>query len=649
MCGFAGFIGFPGHTDSLLPTVRRMADRLTQRGPDDSGAWADRDAGLALGHRRLAVLDLSPAGHQPMVSASGRWVLAFNGEIYNHLDLRAELEAAGTAPTWHGTSDTETLLAMVETHGVEGALSHLEGMFAFALWDCEARRLHLARDRFGEKPLYYGWQGDSFLFGSELKALRAWPRFDAAIDRGVLALYLRYGYVPAPYSIYQRIFKLEPGHLLALDSTDGSCKDKTYWSVADVVRQGLSSPMDIGDREAVDLLQQHLSDSVESQMISDVPLGALLSGGVDSTMVTALMQAASSRPVRTFTIGFENKHYNEARHAAAVAEHLGTDHTELILGPDDALELIPSVPDVYDEPFADASQLPTLLVMQLARRSVTVALSGDGGDEVFGGYNRYVHAPRMWRRFGRWPAWLRRAMGGGLTAMPSGALNRLAGPLAGRFGIDTPGDKAHKLGQRLQYLSSPDRFYQSLVSSWQKPEALVTDCGELPHHLLDSTQDWPEAGDFARRMMAVDMQTYLSDDILVKVDRAAMSVSLETRAPFLDHRLVEFAWRLPMHQLIRNGQGKWLVRELLERYVPKSLTDRPKTGFAVPLDAWLRGPLREWADTLLDPERLRKEGYLDPEPIQHAWRRHIQGKEDRGTQLWNVLMFQAWLERQQAA
>lgn len=676
MCGIAGFLSGAGiGPDILKKVVTSMSDALIQRGPDDGGVWVDDGAGIALGHRRLSIIDLSPAGHQPMVSPSGRYVIAFNGEIYNHLDLRRTLEdllspslSPSPSPSpltpspspagrrgeylWRGHSDTETLLACFAAWGIEKTLASAVGMFAIVLWDRETRTLTLARDRMGEKPLYYGWQGDSFLFGSELKALKAHPALKADIDRGALALLLRYNYVPAPYSIYRGIYKLPAGTFLQVNaqrsltpgpSPNGRGEPTAYWSLAEVTEHGMANPFSGSDDEALQALERHLGAAVRGQMMADVPLGVLLSGGLDSTTITALMQANSPRPVRTFTIGFAERDHDEATYARAVAAHLGTDHTELRLNGNDALALVPQMPAIYDEPFADSSQLPTHLVMKLARRHVTVALSGDAGDELFGGYNRYVHAPKVWQRMGWMPLPMRRALGAGLTALPIDTINRLAGPLTKRAGIVLPGNKAHKLGHRLREMRGMDDLYVSLVSEWPQAGSMVVG-GDIPPNLLDERSRWPKLADPVARMMALDGLTYLPDDILVKVDRAAMAVSLETRAPFLDRNVVEFAWSLPMQMKIRNGQGKWLLRQLLDRYVRRELVERPKMGFSIPLDAWLRGPLREWADSFLAEDRLRREGYLEPGPIRKAWKAHLAGQASYGYRLWSVLMFQAWLE-----
>jgi asparagine synthase (glutamine-hydrolysing) len=606
--------------------------------------WCDAEAGFAIAHRRLSILDLSPAGHQPMHSASGRWVLAYNGEIYNHLGLRQQLAAEGAAPAWRGHSDTETMLACFEAWGIERTLQASGGMFAIALWDRNERTLTLARDRVGEKPLYYGWQGDTFLFGSELKALRAHPAFNASVDRGALALLLRHNYIPAPYSIYQCIRKLPPGTWLQLGPGQRDVAPVAYWSLAEVGERGTTHPFEGSDADAIDALEHHLGQAVREQMMADVPLGALLSGGIDSALITALMQANSSQPVRTFTIGFEDKAYDEADHARAVATHLGTDHTELRLSASDALGLIPRLPAMYDEPFADSSQLPTHLVMKLARQHVTVALSGDAGDEFFGGYNRYFLGPAVWKRISWMPQTLRRAIGSGLTAVPAATLNHYGGAMARLSGVALPGDKAHKLGARLRQVTSMDDLYVALVSEWPNAAQLAMGAG-VPPNRLDDRASWPKLADPVARMMAMDGLTYLPDDILVKVDRASMAVSLETRAPFLDRHVMEFAWSLPMSMKLRGGKGKWILRQLLDRHVPRSLVERPKMGFGIPLDQWLRGPLREWAGDLLCEDRLRREGYLQPEAITRTWQAHLRGQGSFGYRLWSVLMFQAWLEQ----
>lgn len=639
MCGFAGWRSLEVSSRDDVELAFKVSRSIHHRGPDDAGSWADAEAGVMLVHRRLAVVDISVAGHQPMVSVSGRWVLVYNGEIYNHLELRRRLESDGRAEPWRGSSDTETLLACVEAWGVDRTLKCCAGMFAFALWDRERRELWVARDRLGEKPLYYGWQGDTFVFGSELKALRAHPAFSASVDRGALALLLRHNYVPEPHSIWQGIYKLPPGTWLRIREDDRDAQPTAYWSLGEVAERGSANPFRGSDAEALDVLEAVLGNAIQGQMVADVPLGALLSGGIDSTLITALMQARSSRPVRTFTIGFDEKEYDEAVHARAVAAHLGTEHTELRLSPQNALDLIPRLPDIYDEPFADSSQLPTHLVMKLARQHVTVALSGDAGDEMFGGYNRYSFLPKVWSAFGRVPAPLRSA-GLGFAA-------RMPGMIANITGANHVGNKIDKIRR---VFNGPTRdmddLYVTLVGEWEDPAGMVIG-GFMPENLLDDRARWPCLSSPVARMMALDAMTYLPGDILTKVDRAAMAVSLETRAPFLDRDVVEFAWTLPMHMKLRNGKGKWLLRQLLDRHVPRSLIDRPKQGFGIPLDDWLRGPLREWAEALLSETRLRREGYFDPVPIRRTWERHLRGEVSSGYRLWSVLMFQAWLESPQ--
>jgi asparagine synthase (glutamine-hydrolysing) len=625
-----------------LAIAQRMSCRLEKRGPDDQGVWADASAGIVMGHRRLSIVDLSAAGHQPMLSSGGRWVLTYNGEIYNHLELRKQLESAGAAPSWRGHSDTETLLACVEAWGVDETLKRSVGMFAFALWDCTERTLWLARDRIGEKPLYYGWQGDTFLFGSEIKALRAHPAFNAAVDRGALALLLRHNYVPGPYSIYSGIHKLPPGTWLRIVAGQRDVHPVAWWSLSSVAELGVADQFNGSDIEAVDHLEQLLGKAISGQMMGDVPLGALLSGGIDSSLVTALMQTRSTRKVRTFTIGFDEADYDEAGYARAVAEHLQTDHTELRVSSLDALRTIPGLPEMYDEPFADSSQLPTHLVMKLARQHVTVALSGDAGDEFFGGYNRYTLGPALWRKIQHIPSGLRAPIVRLASRIPSGVLSR--------FGMAQAHDKLAKLHRLFAggRINGIDDLYVGLVSEWSDAGSMVVK-GHIPPNQLDQRENWPKLCDPVARMMALDALTYLPDDILVKVDRASMAVSLETRAPFLDRDVVEFAWTLPNSMKIRDGRSKWILRQLLDRHVPRDLIDRPKMGFGIPLDAWLRGPLRDWAETLLSEDRLRSEGFLRPSPVRDIWRRHQRKEGNFGYRLWSVLMFQAWLEHQRNA
>lgn len=648
MCGLTG--GWTRQRfEALRDALPVMGGALHHRGPDDDGQWWDADAGIALAHQRLAIVDLSPAGHQPMQSASGRWVIAYNGEIYNHSDLRRELECGKVSPAWRGHSDTETLLAAIEAWGVEEALRRSAGMFAFALWDRDERCILLARDRFGEKPLYYGWHRGVFLFGSELKALRHFPGFDPSVDRRAVALYLRHNEIPAPYSIYEGVHKLLPGHFLRLDSRQLEVGEQPapqpYWLAAEAAKQGRAQSFVGSETDAADALEVLLRDAVARQMVADVPLGAFLSGGIDSSMVVALMQAQSTRPVSTFSIGFHEAEYNEANHAAAVARHLGTDHTELYVSPQEAMAVIPDLPSIYDEPFADSSQIPTCLVSRLAGTHVSVALSGDGGDELFGGYSRYFFAARLWERISSVPRPLRKMLGGVIATIPVQQLDTLYGlvepliPVQKRWSL--PGDKLRK-GANLLALRDGPALYRELCSHWSPADLLVG--------IDEPTLFGPPRGealtDLTEYMMLEDSCHYMADDILVKVDRAAMAVSLETRVPFLDHRIYEFAWQLPTHYKVHGDSGKHVLRQVLDRYVPQSLVDRPKMGFGIPLESWLRGPLKDWAASLLDPARLRSEGFFNPDPILRKWQEHQSGVRNWQYHLWDVLMFQAWLERQ---
>ncbi len=649
MCGLTGGLS-PADFVRLQSAMPMMAAALAHRGPDDEGFWVDPERGVALGHRRLAIVDLSPKGHQPMVSPSNRWVIAFNGEIYNHRNLRKELGLADKVSAWRGHSDTETLLAGFDAWGVRATVERCIGMFAFAAWDRVEHVLTLGRDRLGEKPLYYGWQGggeqECFLFGSELAALKRHPAFAAPIDRGALALYMRHNYVPAPYSIHQGINKLLPGHLLTVSARSREPRLERYWSIEKVAVDGVNSPFTGDDSAAVDGLEALLRDAVGQQMMADVPLGAFLSGGIDSSTIVALMQVQSSRPVRTFSIGFDEAGYNEAVHAKVLAAHLGTEHSELYVTPSQALEVIPRLPEIYSEPFADSSQIPTFLVSALAKQHVTVALSGDAGDELFGGYNRYVLTRNLWRGVSSIPRPMRGVAAGMLRWPKVDTWNRLARPvrgmLPGALQMANLGDKAHKAAGVLDS-ASLDEIYLRLVSHWPDGVVLGGDIHPTPLH---GQRPMLEGLDPVQRMMALDAVTYLPGDILTKVDRAAMAVSLETRVPFLDHRVVEFAWRLPQALKFRDGKGKWILRQVLCRHVPQSLIERPKMGFGVPIDVWLRGPLREWAETLLHEDTLRQQGYLDPVLIRTRWQEHLSGRRNWQYHLWDVLMFQAWLEQQ---
>lgn len=645
MCGITGFITAAdnyGVVDAKQ-VAHSMANTLRHRGPDAAGVWSDGSR-VALAHRRLSILELSPAGDQPMVSDDGRYVIVFNGEIYNHLDLRKQLHKH----IWIGHSDTETLLAAFQAWGVLETLKRTVGMFAIALWDRQCRSLTLARDRFGEKPLFYGWQGGSFLFGSEMKSLAAHPAWQGEVDRDALALFMRYGYVPLPLSIWQGVSKLPPGSFLTLPVDTPAAVVPTptfYWRALDATNAGIRKDLD--ERAAADELDQRLRQTIAWQMNADVPLGAFLSGGVDSSAVVALMQTQSARSVKTFTIGFSEGDYNEAEYAKAVAAHLGTEHTELYVSADDAIAVIPQLPDMYDEPFGDVSQIPTHLVAALARHHVKVSLSGDGGDELFGGYNRYVLGRSLWRGMHWLPLGVRQLAAQGITVISPARWDSLGRILPGRFRQPMVGDRAHKLASIMTAASMND-VYRWLVSQERDPESIVVGGLESrPERVLWADQEMRllQRKDFTERMMFNDMVGYLTDDILCKVDRAAMAASLETRVPFLDHRVAEFAWQLPPHMKIRDGQGKWLLRQVLYRYVPKTLIERPKQGFAVPIDSWLRGPLRKWAENLLDESRLRREGYFHPRPIREKWEDHLSGRRNWQYWLWNVLMFQAWQER----
>ena len=649
MCGISGFINSSQQYtyNEMQALIRQLSDSLIHRGPDDSSHWVDVKTGVALGHRRLSVIDLSPEGRQPMHSVSGRYVITFNGEIYNFKILRQKLELQGYS--FRGHSDTEIMLAAIEAWGLETAVKSFVGMFAFALWDRKERLLHLVRDRLGEKPLYYGWMDKTFLFASELKALRAHPQFRVEVDRDVLALYLRHNCIPAPYSIYKGIYKLLPGTILTLNNQETLFPTPIpYWSAKEVAETGIANPFLGSEEDAVIQLDKLLRDAIEQQMVSDVPLGAFLSGGIDSSTVVALMQAQSRTPVKTFTIGFNESEYNEAEQAKLVATYLGTDHTELYVTPQEAMRVIPKLPTLYDEPFSDSSQIPTYLVAVLAKKHVTVSLSGDGGDELFGGYNRYFWGRSIWNNI-RWiPKSLRQIMAVCLKAVPPETWDRgfSSGSkiLPEKFKQRGPGDKIHKLAEVLA-VHSPESMYYELVSHWKNPSSIVIGASEPTTAVTDRNR-WAGLNDFTQQMMFLDLITYLPDDILVKVDRACMGVSLESRVPLLDHRVVEFAWRLPLSMKVRNGQGKWLLRQVLYQYVPKEIIERPKMGFGIPIDKWLRGPLREWAEELLKINRLRDEGIFKPNSIREKWEEHLSGKRNWQHQLWDILMFQAWLERQ---
>lgn len=656
MCGIAGIIASARIDEQ---SVARMIGPLTHRGPDDQGIWFDPDARVGLGHRRLAIVDLSPAGHQPMHSADGRYVLTFNGEIYNHPELRAALEGEGAVPEggWHGHSDTEVFLHGIAIWGLSETLKRSVGMFAFGLWDRKRRELSLVRDRFGEKPLYYGWAGNDFLFGSELKAFRTHPRFDAAINRRALKLFASRTYIPAPLSIYERAFKLPPAAILTIgvdaaaiprdrpptEGTDRSLSLAHYWSYRDVMMRGMADPI-ADEAAALDELERTLAAAIQGQSMADVPVGAFLSGGIDSSTICALYQKYSSIPVRTYSIGFEEAGYNEAEDAKRVATHLGTVHDEHYVTVHEAREVIPLLPAMYDEPFADSSQIPTHLVSRFARGEVTVALTGDGGDELFAGYNRHFAAPRLWEQLQKLPRPLR-ATGSTLSRIPSQFWSGVAGFLPGRH----PPHIGGKVQKGLRLAASAESFdevYCSFLDEWSHERSPVLG-GENVENGFDLDLG-PGAPD-ALRMMFCDAVSYLPDDILAKVDRASMAVSLETRVPFLDHRVAELAARIPLDLKVRGGRGKHIVRKLLDRMVPCELIERPKAGFAIPVGEWIKGPLRPWAEDLLDPAAMRTDGLLDPEIVQRRWRNHLRGRRDSTPALWALLMFQAWLREQRGA
>lgn len=657
MCGLTGLLRATP-SDDIMEQVAKMSARLIHRGPDDEGVWVE--GGIGLGHRRLAILDLSATGAQPMHSECGRYVLAYNGELYNHLDLRHALEAEGAAPPWRGKSDTETLLAAIAQWGLHKALRRAHGMFALALWDRAEKRLSLARDRMGEKPLYWGWAGKDLIFGSELKALRAHPDCPSEVCREALAQYLRFMYVPAPRSIHPGIYKLEPGTILTVgaapppappkepirpDERHGSLSISRYWDLNAKIAEGACDPIE-DEGEAVATLSRVLSGAVNRQMISDVPLGAFLSGGVDSSAIVSLMQAQSDRPVQTFTIGFDEAAFDESPHAAAVAQHLGTDHTKLRVTDTDARDVIPDLPQLYDEPFADSSQIPTHLVCRAARQHVTVALSGDGGDELFGGYNRYIRGPGLWRRISSLPPPMRWLAGKAAQTLPEPAWDRIGTTYnrirAGSAGISNLGTKVHRFGERLRLTDGLNDLHRNMASTWIEPEELITSNIVEPSSLFDDPL--PEFGvdDAAMRMMVQDMRSYLPDDILCKVDRAAMGISLETRAPFLDPDVIALATRLPIGRKIRDSQGKSALRQLLYQHVPREIIDRPKAGFAIPIRLWLGGPLRDWAEDLLSHKRLTEDGLFNPDINRETWTAHLSGRWDWSARLWASLIFQAW-------
>lgn len=643
MCGFAGFLSKNSISENSHVLLKEMGMAIEHRGPDSAGEWFDTASKIGLSHRRLAIVDLSKAGHQPMFSTSQRFVLSYNGEIYNHLDLRNELEKEGITSKWHGHSDTETLLAGFEHWGIRLTIEKSIGMFAFSVWDKENKRLTLGRDRLGEKPLYYGWQDNDFLFASELKALKVHPAFKSEINRDAVALLVRHNYIPAPHSIYSGINKLPPGHLLEVNTKDHNIKLHEYWSTNTVCSNTEGSRFSGSPEEAVVALDNYLRDAVKQQMMADVPLGAFLSGGIDSSAVVALMQAQSDKPVKTFSIGFHEEGYNEAIHAKNISKHLGTEHTELYITSDDAMAVIPILAKIYDEPFADPSQIPTFLVSKLAKSKVTVSLSGDGGDEIFCGYSRYIKTYRLWMLISKLPRSIRFLLSKALRVLSIKAWDKLNGLFINKLKISNFGFKVHKAAEFVTAESIAD-FYRGVMSHSYEPSKLVVGAKDV--ETVFSSNKWRfDTETDMEKIMALDSASYLPDDILAKVDRASMAVSLESRIPFLSHKVVEFAWKLPLNYKLKNNEAKWCLKEVLYQYVPKSLLDRPKMGFNVPICMWLRGPLKEWASSLLDEDRLRTEGFFDPELVSSLWEEHQSGKNDWQCKLWNILMFQVWYEK----
>ena len=628
MCGIAGFLS-PYHVDphTAKTAAVGMRDALFHRGPDDSGVWIDAKNGVAMTHRRLSILELSSAGHQPMLSPSGRFVICFNGEIYNHLSLRQQLNSSA----WRGGSDTETVLACIEAWGLTTTLKRCVGMFALALWDQDERCLALARDRLGEKPLYYGWQDQTFVFASELKAIRRHPQFLGKINHKTIPAFLKLGYIPGPESIWEGIYKLEPGHIAWIRPDPSACpRAESYWSFTDVVRAGRQQPFIGSYHDATDALESHLTSAVRQQMISDVPLGVFLSGGIDSSIVTALMQRFSSTPINTFSIGFDIESHNEAPHAKRIAEYLGTHHHEYYLSASDIQAVIPDLPEIYDEPFADSSQIPTLLLSKNTAKSVKVALTGDGGDELFAGYARYFHIARQFNRLSNIPRSVRQA-----GAMLVNGLRSLTSQV----------EHLNKLGDLLteERLEGMYRFYQS------KSQLKLTSIEEVYNPYFSQSSTWPLVDDYVSWMMCADVKTYLPDDLLVKVDRAAMSASLETRAPFLSHELYAFCWSLPPSYKYRHGASKALLKDVLTRHLPTALFERPKRGFAIPIAKWLRADLREYADAHLNQTVLRSTGFLNADRIGGLWRQHQEGRRDASATLWNVLTLISWMKRNRVA
>ena len=648
MCGIAGFIGEDRCNDrNHHGTIVQMMNAIKHRGPDSEGYWHNSEFNVCFGHRRLSIIDLSTHGHQPMISYSDRYVIVFNGEIYNHLLLRENLRVSGADIAWRGHSDTETLLACIDTWGLEKTIKKCSGMFAIALFDKKDNVVYLVRDRMGEKPLYYGVQEGFFLFGSELKALKQHPSFQGEIDRNSLALQLKYNYIPTPRSIYKGISKLAPGTILKVDvsskytNIEAVGSPVAFWSLKEVAINAQSNIYTGNTIEAINDLDKLLSHSVKEQMEADVPLGAFLSGGVDSSLIVSIMQSQSSSPVESFSIGFDEEGYNEAVYSKQIAQHLGTKHTDLYVSAQDAINVIPELSSLYDEPFSDSSQIPTYLVSEMTKKSVSVSLSGDAGDELFGGYNRYLWTRKIWNKVKFMPPSVKKFIAWGMLSVSPMAWNKILYQIVS---MPLPGDKIHKLANLLPAKSADD-FYFHLISHWYDVESIVigAECVVAP---VANNISKLELGSIEQNMMYLDSISYLPDDILTKLDRAAMGVSLETRIPFLNHHVVEFAYQLPLSMKIRNGQSKWILRQVLDKYIPRELMERPKMGFAVPIDSWLRGPLRDWAESLLDESRLKQEGFFHVEPVRMKWDEHLSANRNWQYHLWDVLMFQSWLEAQ---
>ena len=650
MCGINGF--YSNSLNTYNNVIARMNSAISHRGPDAKGFWEDKNSGIVLGHQRLSIIDLSAAGNQPMQSKSGKLILTYNGEIYNHLEIRKELEIFNSDIKWRSKSDTETLIEAIDFWGIEKTLGKIEGMFAFGLWDQQKHSLILARDRIGEKPLYFGWQGNGkdqvFLFGSELKGLKIHPSFCGELNRNSIALQLRHNCIPAPYSIYKDIHKLLPGHYLHLNEKDLKNSllpdPKIYWSLEKIAIHGNNNQINLSEEDMIDEFHKCLQISVKKQMISDVPLGAFLSGGIDSSTIVAMMQSQSIRPVKTFTIGFEDSDYNEAEYAKKIAKYIGTDHSELYVSSKKAMEIIPELPTIYDEPFSDSSQIPTLLVSKLSKNHVKVALSGDGGDELFCGYNRHIMSQKFSNIFRLMPFALRKVFSSSIRLISDKNWNSLSKFLPVLNQYHNFGDKLYKAANALESKTIQDMYYM-LCSHWTNPTDVVKESREPGTFLTEFKPDLNSLNN-QQQMMLLDLLTYMPNDILVKLDRAAMSFSLETRVPFLDHKLIEHVWKIPHHLKFRNNQGKWILKQILEKYIPKNLIERPKTGFAAPIGTWLRGPLKDWAENLLCEKKLKQDGYLNYDLIRHKWKEHLSGNRNWQSDLWDVLVFQAWFNAQ---